>query len=264
MSTHRFRRRIDRRPAEQLLDGAPTSRRLDTPDALDELLRAAAGPARAGELAGEQAAVAAFGAARLAPVPRHRRLSMIKTTLASLLTAKILVPTAAAATVGGLTLAGVTGALPLPGEAPSAPPAEVTTGPRTPASTPAGEVPAQGLVGLCQAYAAGSADERGRALDSPAFQVLITEAGGPDNVAEYCADLPDARPGKPAGRPSGAPTTPAHPTGKPAERPGAPEDVPSQTQPAQPTSAPAHPTGEPTAKPTSAHPTGAPEAVPAP
>lgn len=260
MSTHRFRR-IDRRTAEQLLCDAPSSRQPAAPDALGELLDAAAGPAREGELAGEQAAVAAFHATRLDPDLKQRRLSMIKTMLAGLLTAKILIPAAAAAAVGGVTLAGATGTLPLPEDTPTGPPAEVTTAPRAPESTPAGEgaVPEQGQVGLCLAYTAGTDAERGKALDSPAFEVLVTEAGGEDNVASYCTDLLAERPGKPADVPSTAPATPDHPTGEP-------DGVPSTTRSPQPTSsltarpepsAPTSTTDYPTGKPTPAHPAGA-------
>ena len=66
MSTNRSRR-IDRDVAEQLLSGAADGRQAG-PGALSDLLAAAAAPGTARELAGEEAAVAAFReAARLMP-----------------------------------------------------------------------------------------------------------------------------------------------------------------------------------------------------
>jgi len=256
MSTHRHRR-FDRRIAEQLLRDAQSPGRPAAPDALGELLHAAAGPAREGELAGEQAAVAAFRAARLAPAPLPRRRTMIKTTLAGMMAAKILAPVAAAAAVGGITVAGVTGTLPLPEDTPANPPAQQpTTTPRSViptqdnAATPAAPNPS--LTGLCQAYTSGVATAEGKAMDSPAFQVLIAKAGGEDKVTGYCAHRLADRSGAPQSVPSTGPTTPPHPTGRPSELPGVPdEDRPDRST---------HPTGPPTSKP--AHPIGSPTAMP--
>lgn len=169
---------------------------------------------------------------------------MLKTTLASLLTAKVLAPAAALAAAGGITLASATGALPTPEETPAGPPSEVTTTPRSPESTPSGkpDMPAAAVAGLCQAYTAGAGAEHGKALDSPAFQALAAEAGGADKVSGYCDDVLADRPGKPSDLP-----TPAHSTGSPTAQPTG-----------TPTSVPAHPTGSPTERPT-----GAPTSVPA-
>jgi hypothetical protein len=84
--------------------------------------------------------------------------------------------------------------------------------------------------GLCRAYASEPATSRGKALDSPAFESLITAAGGKANVPAFCAsvlaDKPDGGQGPPAARP----TNPAHTnSGKPRgkadqhqpEKPGA-------------------------------------------
>ena len=72
MNTRRSRR-IRRGTAEQLLQGAP----VPTPEPLTRLLASAAAPPQPGELAREEAAVAAFHAARLAPVAASRRGQMV-------------------------------------------------------------------------------------------------------------------------------------------------------------------------------------------
>lgn len=221
---------------------------------LGELLSAAAAPARKGELDGERAAIAAFRTAQLDPVPRHRRLSMLKTTLAGLLTAKILAPAAAVAAVGGIALAGSAGTPPAtPGDGPASPPANATSAPKGAKANPPGspETPLGGLAGVCRAYFAGDDNDNGKALDSTAFRVLITKAGGAEKVDEFCTDLLADRPGKPAdgdapGQSDAVPSTPAHPTASPTTRPTPPVETPD------------HPTGPPSPKPTPTHPTGQP------
>lgn len=224
MSAHRSRR-LDRRTAEQLLRGAPAQPRGADRDALVDLLAAAAAPAHEGELAGEQAAVAAYRAARPAPVHPRRHL-VLKTTLTHLLTAKI-AAAAAALAVGGVAVAAATGHLSTHGRGTAAT-IEPTTSRVTAASRAAGRAsgafaparptshngeggaPPQSLVGLCHAYTAEADADHGKALDSPAFTVLITTAGGPDEVAAYCTTLL-------AGESSR--TTSADPTGKPSSHP---------------------------------------------
>src|SRR5436309_2457362 len=81
------------------------------------------------------------------------------------------------------------------------------------------------LAAPCRAYGAGNKTERGKALDSPAFRVLITAAGGRSTVDQFCQNVlaaPDAShtgDSTPSGRvhPTGPPTDPAgdHRTGKP-------------------------------------------------
>jgi hypothetical protein len=76
--------------------------------------------------------------------------------------------------------------------------------------------------------------DRGKALESRAFTVLVTAAGGADKVAGYCASLattPTDSATKPGGRPTDgpgrAPTDPPSNGGKPASPPaGPPTDVP--------------------------------------
>ncbi|RKT17106.1 hypothetical protein BX285_1470 [Streptomyces sp. 1114.5] len=115
MSTNRSRR-IDRDTAEQLLGGAVggTSAGQDAsltgpdgPGQLARVLAAAAAPATAGELAGEEAALAAFREASLTPDPvvdvnPVRRRPMATTALARAFSTK-----AAAAVLGATALCGV-------------------------------------------------------------------------------------------------------------------------------------------------------------
>jgi hypothetical protein len=67
-------------------------------------------------------------------------------------------------------------------------------------------------------YDAGNKAERGKALDNPAFTVLVTAAGGRDRVDAYCTALL-AQP-TPTGRPD-QDTEPGadHATGRPTSRP---------------------------------------------
>jgi hypothetical protein len=232
MRAHRFRRVI-RRTAEQSLRGAPDRARTDGPDALNDLLAAACAPAHRGELAGEEAAVAAFVAARLADAGQPRRQSMLKVTLAKVLTVKIAAIAVATLAVGGVAVAAATGNLPnqgdptpppavtvpsLPdkpsgasgeGQGPNAPDKDKNTAPDKPNGDNAS--PSPSLAGLCNAFTADAGADRGKALENPAFNALITAAGGKDKVPAYCADLA-GKPGK-SGNPPGKPNTPANGNG---------------------------------------------------
>ena len=241
MSTHRTGH-IDRDTAERMLRGARVARRAGGPasgDPLTDLLALAAAPARRHELAGEQAALAAFRAARLVPAVRPRRPSMIKTTLAKLLTLKAAAVLAATA-AGGVALAASTGTLPNPLSDTTSKPA--TTGhvghPGASASHrgsddggpgDANGSPSPSLVGLCHAFLAGAGSEHGKALENPAFTVLITKAGGKDKVEAYCTALlaspgngATTHPTESAGEhPTSGPTAkPTHPNGAPTSHPG--------------------------------------------
>ncbi len=252
-------RRIDRETANRLLDGDPDA--LSRAGRLAAPLRAARGQAHRLELAGEQAALAAFrAAADLASERRPPRKSMLKIALAKLLTVKA-AAVAAATGLGGVALAAGTGVLPNPLFGPPAtPPAThapathapatpvpATPAPATPGTTPshpdgrsgpadAAGSPSPSLVGLCQAYTAGAATNAGQALKNPAFAELVDAAGGADNVEEYCAaatqDTPDA-----PGRPTVNPTGHGRPTAGPAptKRGGAPSspDTPATKRPGE-------------------------------
>jgi hypothetical protein len=121
---------------------------------------------------------------------------------------------------------------------------------------------AQALPALCQAYQGGQKAGHGQALLTWPFRMLVSAAGGPDQVATYCASLP-ARgpvPGSDPTHPS-RPSHPTHgttqPTGGPSPHPTKPTDptTPAQpTQPATPTT-PTHPTSSP-------HPTHTPKPHP--
>lgn len=223
MSDHRSRR-IGRRTAERLLRGTPGQERATGHDRLSDLLTAASAPARDRELAGEQAAMAAFRDARLATAPQRRRPWMLKIALANLLTVKIAAVSAAAA--GGIALAAAAGTLPGQHREEPAPTADtnvVVTTSATATGKPDQKPdhsasPSPSLKGLCQAYTAGAGSEHGKAHDNPAFSALITAAGGADRVPAFCADLLGDKPGKS----DNTPGKPATPPGKPDDAPGKP------------------------------------------
>lgn len=248
MSIHRTDR-IGRGTAEQLILRGPAISS-SAPEPLWTVLAAAAAPGRYDELAGEQAAVAAFREARLATALNARRPSMIQTALAKLLTVKIAAATIAATTLGGVALAAGTGALPTPGDQDKAPkPTQSkelvgSRGGASPSTSPKAEKPSTGtpspsMVGLCKAYTAHPMDSRGKALESAAFTALVTAAGGGAKVGGYCTTVlaaasasPKAPTGKPTDTPADKPTDKA--TAKPTDGPTAPEQQPT-----------AHPTGRP-------------------
>ncbi|MBQ1051245.1 hypothetical protein KBX50_22570 [Micromonospora sp. C51] len=243
---------MDRETAERLLDADPVA--LSQAGPLAAPLRAARGPARHDEMAGEHLAVAAFrAAADLAPEPRPRRESMLKITLGKLLTVKAAAVVAATG-LGGVALAAGTGTLPNPLVGPTTRPA--THAPAAPTATPshpagpadragANDGPSPSLVGLCRAYAAGAATNPGKAAENPAFAELVEAAGGAGQVDEYCADAVSEERARPTGAPSGAgrPTTRPTPDtrgGTPTSRPDTPATkrpggAPTVTVPGAPT-----------------------------
>ncbi|MGC4839483.1 hypothetical protein ACLQ3D_33755 [Micromonospora vinacea] len=173
------------------------------------LLAAAAGPVRPGELAGEEAALAAFRAARANPAPagpqppRRRRVTT---------GAVAWIGAVAATATAGAAFAAVTRdrapdpVVPAPSHpSPSAhqseprsagPGRSVAPGAPSPgapppvtATPPASTAPADQLHGLCRAWRAKKPDQREGALRTPAFQRLVTAAGGPADVEAYCQRL---------------------------------------------------------------------------
>src|SRR5688500_1604947 len=171
MSTHRWD--LDRDAAERLLRGEPGDP--GTPaEPLGRLLATASAPAQEGELAGEDAAVAAFTAAQL-PVKRAGGIP-----LARILTAKAAALSLAVTTAGGVALAAGTGTLPMgpldndpvttvsPNPRPvSKPPSTQPTGKASPPAN--GGVQPSGLVALCRTYASGNAAHRAGLLRSAAY-----------------------------------------------------------------------------------------------
>jgi hypothetical protein len=222
-------RRISARAAENLLSGVP----VDSPNPrLAAVLRAAAGPTRPAELAGRQLAVAAFHHALLHPAETSEKRSMIRTAALKLFTVKAAAVAAVVLGTGGVALAASTGAIPTPlNNHHPVPSASVTTpqpGDRPQSSAHPGNAdPSPSLVGLCRAYTAGAGADHGAALASPAFQALITAAGGKDGVDAFCAKVlatagpsqnPDAQPSDRPSHPD-HPSHPAHPTDKPSAHP---------------------------------------------
>lgn len=222
------------------------------------LLDAACAPARPGELAGEEAAVAAFRAAAASappPVPdqpaRSRRITAGTTAWIAAI--------AATATAAGAAFAAVGHERPDRSEArrPTAPAVAQTSAPEagpaddtTPgamssasnkgaspgtASGPNGQPSnAASIAGLCRAYFAWDPSVRAERLRRPAFRRLVQAAGGVEEVADFCRTATansggPARPKPGAGKPDGnhgdnaeqggSPANPAVRTGPPPGRP---------------------------------------------
>jgi hypothetical protein len=90
--------------------------------------------------------------------------------------------------------------------------------------------PTPSLTGLCKAYQAGATSNPGKALENPAFSVLVSTAGGVDSVATYCTTLvgpattrpshaQPTHPGQASGHAKGAPGSRGHGYGR-SVRPG--------------------------------------------
>ncbi|MFI9328288.1 hypothetical protein ACIGZJ_12180 [Kitasatospora sp. NPDC052868] len=160
MSTNRSRR-IDPDTAEQLLGGAvggPSAGQDASLTGSDgtgrtgvaRVLAAAAAPATAGELAGEEAALSAFREARLAsdravsavPAPVRRR-SMATAALARAFSTKAVAVVLGATALGGVAVAAGTGNLPSAlGGGPEDPGRRTLVAPSTPGSSRPAAVPA--------------------------------------------------------------------------------------------------------------------------
>jgi hypothetical protein len=230
----RPKKHLSREAAEQLLDG-----RGGAWVPLARLLSAARAAPRGGELAGEDAAVAAFRESYLmpAPAPFAVRAAAKRTT------ARLLAAAGAIAIAGGVGVAAATGALPGNGShtghpsasRPVRPTVAVTDGERQKSAVPgttgtvgsAGAVPRPGetaeLLGLCRAYLAMAPRVAERALDTPAFAPLA--AHEPD-VAAYCTALVAT----PAAA-SGTPPATADPGGtRPKHTPEPPRPTPARTK----------------------------------
>ncbi|WP_341716059.1 hypothetical protein QQG74_18730 [Micromonospora sp. FIMYZ51] len=231
MILRRLARSGNRIEQDRLLDAArgprPAAGPSGPPDPLAELLRAAAAAPRPQELAGEQAALAAFRAARQtatrepAKRPRRRRF----TASAVLWLAGL---TATATAGAALAAAGLDHSA----EPAAAPPAQETVAPgptggaRTTTEGPTASAPADPLTdvptdvptddpsastraepvpdpspvdptayfgpehaGHCKAYLSKSERQRDKALRSPAFHDLVVAAGGAEQVPTRCRQL---------------------------------------------------------------------------
>lgn len=203
-------------------------------DPVAALIAAAAAPAPPGRLPGEEAALAAFQQALLAPAPRPgRKLAKLVTVKAALIAGSVVL-------AGSVALAASAGVLPNPLRGNTPPPPPVSPTPMASAHMPTTKPPSPALLSQCAAYLA---DARSEVLDTPAFAPLVTAAGGKDKVAAYCAAA-SANP--PGGSPPG--TDPATPI-PPAEGEEYRAVFPIIPTPSHPTGSPSHPTGGPEPKP---------------
>ncbi|MFG2903890.1 hypothetical protein ACGF13_02300 [Kitasatospora sp. NPDC048286] len=181
MSTNRSRR-IDRDAAEQLLGGAvggPSAGQdasLTGPDGgpgqLARVLAAAAAPATVEELAGEEAALAAFRKASLAPDPTVtpvRRRSMATAALARAFSTKATAVVLGTTALCGVAVAAGTGNLPSPlGGGPSAPEHGLAGG-----DAAGGPVPGSSTVGPSAGVAPFGAVTSGAARPSGGPQAVV-------------------------------------------------------------------------------------------
>ncbi|MEV3914011.1 hypothetical protein [Streptomyces canus] len=152
----------------------------------------------------ERRAVAAFRAARDAGVHRartrrrddwrprsqRRRARSLKATLSVLLASLTLGGAAYAAigSAGGGEPLGAAGGKDVRPSVSASTPAASPSSARPPASAPAERPPtAKDTLAHCRAYE--KLRGRGKALDSTAYQRLVTAAGGEANVSAYCATL---------------------------------------------------------------------------
>jgi len=249
-------RRIGRREAEELLSHGPVD-----PDrvALRHLLNQLDAPPSPQELAGRQAAVAAFTQAVRNPVPdpaapARRRLGLLPR--AALV--KVVVGLGVLL-FGSAALAAGTGNLPGPVQHGAhelfsplgVPVPDVSGRAKSGGSAPAGGSPGSALpspgdpgggtgpvaLGLCKAWAAGPKDGHGKPLDVEVSKALVQAAGGTDNIAAYCAKV--LATGAPTPTPAAEPlpnpeaTKPGQPDGKPSHSPkgkGKPRPTPSHGQ----------------------------------
>ncbi|MGW3607714.1 MULTISPECIES: hypothetical protein [unclassified Micromonospora] len=216
MHGRRSGRPADWAEADRLLDAARAATSTEgavRADPLAGLLAAAAAPARPEELAGEQAALAAFRAARAGPestpAPAPGRWRFTAGALAWV--AAVLATATAGAAFAAVTLDRPEEPVPPSGPAtpapttgrPDGPPAgggAATTGDpgRSPTATSARRSPSSGpedRAGLCRAYLAKKPAQREKALETPGFQPLVAAAGGAAQVDAYCQRLvPDTKP----------------------------------------------------------------------
>jgi hypothetical protein len=233
-------RRISRREADELLSTRPVD-----PDraALRHLLDQVAAPPRPEELAGRQAAVAAFVQAVRDPVPGPAPAGRRPLEL---LSRAVLVKVVAGMGVllfGGAALAAGTGNLPAGVQhgahelfAPlgvPVPDVDVrhtsgpvgggrSAGPAASAGTdPAPAGPA--ALSLCRAWLAAAGKEGpGKGMDAAASQALARAAGGTDKIADFCTRVLSGAAGSPPATPDPAASQPPHagpPTGKPSHSP---------------------------------------------
>jgi hypothetical protein len=215
--------------------------RVDPTGRLAVLQAACTAPAMPGELAGEDAAVAAYRAVGH-PVS-ERPYAPARPVRSKVLLVKLV--------AGFGVIAGGTAAVAVAaGVAPPVPWLDgwgTTTATERPSPSPTvSEQPPTGTAAaLCRTYLALPADEAERALDDAPFDELVRRAGGRDEVPGFCAAVPfpptqpsaeptlsrsppETTPPKspPKATPSKGPKDPPVPTVRPTPRPtGPPSDV---------------------------------------
>jgi hypothetical protein len=199
MNTRHYRR-ISRKAADQLLDGAagPDQGSLTGPKGsgpLISVLAAASAPGREDELAGEQMAVAAFEANHLASVADSRSEQMIKSPLAKILTVKIIAAALAVTAGGGVALAASTGTFsgssPAPSQTSTASPVTSVPGLTVPPATPSGS--ASPSASAASSAPAGTAPQQA----SPAASASASPS--PASIPQTAAGLCQALAGQVAG-----------------------------------------------------------------
>lgn len=135
----------------------------------------------------------------------------MQAVLAKMLAAKVVTATMGVASATAVAVTAATGALPTPVQeaahqlvgapAPTAPadaeadeagdktaPVTAEQTKETPSPVTAADAHPS-FVGLCHAYSAGNKATHGKALQSPAFQALVTAAGGETKVVSFCTPL---------------------------------------------------------------------------
>jgi len=190
---------LDDETAERLLDGLAVG-----PRRLADLLAAAAAPAFAADLVGEDAAITEFRTSRPVPTPRHRSHRQVWARLLTVKGAAL----AAAFAVAGVAVAASTGVLPTPlrDPAPNKPAdwwashATVATSVPDASRTGPGVAPTTSLRGLCTAFLAQSTSHPDEARNNPNFAKIALVAGGEEKVQPFCETL------------LGVKTPPVHPT----------------------------------------------------
>ncbi|ACY97151.1 hypothetical protein [Thermomonospora curvata] len=198
-------RRIDHESAERMLKAASACPRSPAPESADPLVRllqAAAAPGTEAELAGEEAAVAAFRARARGPRPARAAARHTPLLLASAALVITVLPVFLPAVLG----------MPSPGgrgEPPAGPPrihaapSQSATAPSVsadPSAAPsAAGTAAPETVRLCRAYTSAAKVNPQAARRSPAFAALSARTGG--DVDRYCRlALKPSAPSGPAGK----------------------------------------------------------------
>ncbi len=194
MNTRHYRR-ISRKAADQLLDGAagPDQGSLTGRGPLISVLAAASAPGREDELAGEQMAVAAFEANHLASVADSRSEQMIKSPLAKILTVKVIAAALAVTAGGGVALAASTGTFsgssPAPSGTSTARPVTSVPGWTGPSATPSGSGSASPSASAASSAPAGTVPPQASPSASASASASPSPASIPQTAAGLCQAL---------------------------------------------------------------------------